>query len=147
MIKNIAAIVAGVMFAQAAYGQADNACFEQAAKRYRVSPQILRSISRVESGGNPAAFHRNANGSFDIGHMQINSVWLPTLAKYGINKDRLTNPCVNTHVGAWILANNFQRMGYGWNAVGAYNAKSPDKAAVYAKKVAASLRDEEVAID
>lgn len=147
MIKNIPAIVVAVMFAQTAYGQADNACFEQAEKRYRVSAQILRSISRVESGGNPAAFHRNANGSFDIGHMQINSVWLPTLAKYGINQDRLTNPCVNTHVGAWILANNFQRLGYGWNAVGAYNAKSPNKAAAYARKVAANLRNEEVSID
>jgi len=147
MIKIMPAIAAGVMFVQIAYGQTDNACFEQAAKRYRVPAQILRSISRIESGGNPAAFNRNANGSWDIGHMQINSVWLPTLAKYGITKDRLTNPCVNTHVGAWILANNFQRLGYGWNAVGAYNARSPDKAATYARKVAANLRNEEVAID
>lgn len=147
MRKNIPILIVGVMFAQVAYGQADNACFEQAAKRYRVSAQLLRSISRVESGGNPAAFHRNANGSWDIGHMQINSAWLPTLAKYGITKDRLTNPCVNTHVGAWILANNFRRMGYGWNAVGAYNANSPDKIAAYARKVAANLRNEEVVID
>ena len=147
MRKNILAIVAGVMFAQVAYGQADNACFEQAAKRYRVPAQILKSISRIESGGNPAAFHRNSNGSRDIGHMQINSAWLPTLAKYGITQDHLTNPCVNTHVGAWVLANNFRRLGYGWNAVGAYNAKSPDKAATYARKVAANLRNEEVAID
>ena len=147
MRKNIPAIVAGVMFAQVAYGQADNACFEQAAKRYRVPAQVLKSISRIESGGNPAAFHRNSNGSRDIGHMQINSAWLPTLAKYGITQDHLTNPCVNTHVGAWVLANNFQRLGYGWNAVGAYNAKSPDKAAAYARKVAANLRNEEVSID
>ena len=147
MRKKLSTIVAGVMFAQVAYGQAYNACFEQAAKRYRVPAQILRSISRIESGGNPAAFNRNSNGSWDIGHMQINSAWLPTLARYGITKDHLTNSCVNTHVGAWILANNFQRMGYGWSAVGAYNAKSPDKAAAYARKVAANLRNEEVAID
>lgn len=147
MRKSIPAIVAGVMFTQVAYGQADNACFEQAAKRYRVPVQILKSISRIESGGNPAAFHRNSNGSWDIGHMQINSAWLPTLAKHGITQDHLTNPCVNTHVGAWVLANNFQRLGYGWNAVGAYNAKSPDKAAAYARKVAENLRNEEVSID
>src|SRR3990172_10475224 len=69
MRKKLSTIVAGVMFAQVAYGQAYNACFEQAAKRYRVPAQILRSISSIESGGNPAAFHRNANGSWDVGHM------------------------------------------------------------------------------
>ena len=36
--------------------------------------------------------------------MQINSSWLPILAKYGIAKSDLLNPCVNTHVGAWVLA-------------------------------------------
>lgn len=116
-----------------------NACFEQAANRYHIPVKLLKAISTVESGGNASALHRNPSGSFDIGHMQINSSWLPTLAKYGITQANLLNPCVNTHVGAWILANNFRQVGYNWKAVGAYNAKSPDKADVYAHKVSAHM--------
>jgi soluble lytic murein transglycosylase-like protein len=121
---------------------ADPGCFAQASLRYRIPEALLRAISRVESGGNPVAINKNKNGTFDIGHMQINSAWLPTLVKYGITRDRLTDSCVNTHVGAWILAGNFHRMGYGWKAVGAYNAKSPVKAAAYARQVADILRYE-----
>lgn len=118
---------------------ADPRCFDQAAARYRVPASLLRAISSVESGGNPHAFHVNKNGTADIGHMQINSAWLPTLAKYGINRSRLSEPCVNTNVGAWILALNFRRAGYQWGAVGAYNARSPAKAAVYTQKIADRL--------
>ncbi|KXS30447.1 MAG: Lytic transglycosylase catalytic [Candidatus Gallionella acididurans] len=120
-------------------GAADLGCFAQASARYRVPEALLRAISRVESRDNPAAIHVNKNGTTDIGHMQINSVWLPTLARYGIDQSRLSDPCINTNVGAWILANNFRRIGYQWKAVGAYNAISPVKAAIYTKKIADSL--------
>lgn len=125
----------------------DAACFNQASQRYSIPVQILKSISRTESGGNPFALHRNANGSFDIGHMQINSSWLPTLAKSGITQRHLLNPCTNTLVGAWILAGNIRRIGYDWKAIGAYNARSPDKAAAYSRKIAANLRNEEIEAD
>lgn len=141
----LGAAIGALAIACPAYGEQDIACFDLAAQRYRVPTTLLRSISRAESGGNPAALHRNANGSFDIGHMQINSGWLPTLAKSGITRQHLLNPCTNTLVGAWILACNIQRMGYDWKAIGAYNARSPGKAAVYARKIAALLRIEESA--
>lgn len=118
----------------------DTKCFKQASTRYGVPEALLRAISHVESHGNQSATNRNKNGSIDIGHMQINTYWLPTLAKFGIAKSQLMNACTNTHVGAWILASNFSRMGYRWEAVGAYNARNPAKAAIYMKKVAAALR-------
>ncbi len=146
--QKIAVIFAGMLAVSAGICHAqDTACFNQASQRYSIPVQILKSISRTESGGNPSAFHRNTNGSFDIGHMQINSSWLPTLAKSGITQQHLLNPCTNTLVGAWILAGNIRRMGYDWKAIGAYNARSPDKAAAYSRKIAANMRNEEVKID
>lgn len=120
------------------------ACFDEAAARYRVPTSLLMAISRVESSGNPQAINRNPDGSYDIGHMQINSRWLPLLKRYGIDERSLFDACTNTYVGAWILAQNIHRLGYGWNAIGAYNARSPEKRMAYARKVAAILKREGV---
>jgi soluble lytic murein transglycosylase-like protein len=118
------------------------ACFEEAAARYQVPSVLLKAISRVESAGNPSALNRNKDGSFDIGHMQINSRWLPKLSHFGISREQLWDPCTNTLVGAWILAQNVHRIGYSWNAVGAYNATSPVKRERYARKISDALKRE-----
>jgi soluble lytic murein transglycosylase-like protein len=118
------------------------ACFEEAAARYQVPSVLLKAISRVESAGNPGALNRNKDGSFDIGHMQINSRWLPKLSHFGISRDQLWDPCTNTLVGAWILAQNVHRIGYSWNAVGAYNAASPEKRDRYARKISEAMKRE-----
>lgn len=112
-----------------------HACWDQAAARYRVSSQLLYAIARTESGLNPRAIGRNRDGSRDIGLMQINSAWLPTLASLGIGERELFEPCTNIEVGAWILAGNVQRLGYTWDAVGAYNAVSPALRRAYAERV------------
>ena len=111
------------------------ACWEEAATRYQVNSNLLHAIARTESGLNPLAIGRNRNGSRDIGIMQINSRWLPTLATYGIAEHDLFEPCTNIHIGAWILAGNIYRLGYTWDAVGAYNASRPDLRRAYVEKV------------
>lgn len=116
------------------------ACMYRAGARYQVSPMVLWSIAKTESGFNPLAVGKNPDGSTDIGLMQINSRWLPTLQQYGIGRASLENPCTNIHVGAWILAMNIQRYGDTWEALGAYNAASHHKRVAYARKVL-SLRD------
>jgi soluble lytic murein transglycosylase-like protein len=111
-------------------------CFEQAANRYGLNKRMLVAIARTESALTPHVIGpRNQNGSYDIGMMQINSSWLPTLAKYGIGQRELLNACTNIDVGAWILAHNVARHGPTWKAVGAYNAASPDKQQKYVAKV------------
>jgi len=115
------------------------ACWDDAAQRYQVSSALLYAIARTESGLNPQAVGRNGNGSRDIGLMQINSAWLPTLAAHGINERDLFEPCTSIEVGAWILAGNVARLGYTWDAVGAYNARHPARRAAYARRVRAAL--------
>lgn len=97
-------------------------CFADAAHRYGIAVELLHAIAAQESRFDPSAVGHNADGSRDIGVMQINTWWLPRLAEYGIGEDHLREPCTNVHVGAWILAGNIARYGYTWDAVGAYNA-------------------------
>ncbi len=98
------------------------ACFTAAGQRYGIAPVLLQAIAAAESGFDPRAVHINSNGSSDLGLMQINSRWFPALEEYAITPADLWDPCLNIHVGAWILAGNIQHYGYGWLAVGAYNA-------------------------
>jgi len=137
MAAMIRAVLAILLLLSTLCAQA--ACFEQAGRRYGIAPSLLKAISAVESGFNPRARNRNRGGSEDLGHMQINSRWLATLSSHGIGREQLFDPCTSTHVGAWILAQNIRRLGYGWEAVGAYNARSPEKRAAYARKVAAKV--------
>lgn len=116
------------------------ACWDEAAARYRVSSELLYAIARTESALDPQAVGRNRNGTRDIGLMQINSAWLPTLAAHGIGERDLFDPCTSIHVGAWILAGNVQRLGYTWDAVGAYNAANPASRRAYVDKVRRHLR-------
>jgi len=114
-------------------------CIDDAAAYHHVNPALTRAIASVESRFSAVAYHRNANGSEDIGLMQINSSWLPTLARFGVSRASLFNACVNAYVGTWILSQNISRLGLTWNAVGAYNAMSPSKRVQYARRVYAEL--------
>ncbi|WP_341678714.1 lytic transglycosylase domain-containing protein [Niveibacterium sp. SC-1] len=85
--------------------------WESAGQKHGVSPYLLYAIAKTESSLNPRATNRNGNGSEDVGLMQINSVWLPTLARYGITRadlfDGVRQPgrrCVDPggqHAVAW----------------------------------------------
>ena len=113
-------------------------CFEEAGAEYDVSPQLLWTIAKTESGFAPRALNWNRNGSYDFGVMQINSEWAPRLGKDVWQS--LGDPCTNIRAGAWILAQCFQRYGYSWEAVGCYNASSEDKRERYEQKVYAVFK-------
>jgi soluble lytic murein transglycosylase-like protein len=115
------------------------ACVADAARYHHVSPRLLQAIATVESGNDARALNQNGNGTSDIGLMQINTAWLATLARFGVSRTRLFDPCVNVYVGAWILSRNIARLGLTWNAIGAYNALDPTKRVIYARKVYQAL--------
>ena len=115
--------------------RAQSNCWIQAGARYKVDPWLLYAIAQQESSLNTRAIGRNRDGSRDVGLMQINTTHLPLLARYGIHEEHLYDPCTSIHVAAWLLANNFRRLGYNWDAVGAYNAASRHKRQLYAEKI------------
>ncbi|AOK23054.1 lytic transglycosylase [Burkholderia ubonensis] len=110
-------------------------CLDDAAAFHHVNVSLMRGIAMVESGMKTNAVNTNTNGTTDIGLMQINSSWLPTLSREGISEQSLYDPCTNAFVGAWILSQNIRQLGPTWNAIGAYNSASPDKRLAYARKV------------
>ncbi|WP_322069820.1 lytic transglycosylase domain-containing protein [Paraburkholderia bannensis] len=115
-------------------------CIDDAAAFQHVNVSLMRAIAQVESGTQTNVVNRNSNGTVDIGLMQINSSWLPRLAQVGITQQSLYDPCTNAYVAAWILAENIRQFGPTWNAIGAYNAASPDKRLAYAQKVYATAQ-------
>lgn len=117
------------------HGTAHADCIDDAAAFHHVDVGLMRAIAQVESGTRTNVINPNTDGSFDIGLMQINSSWLPRLAKEGITRQSLFDPCTNAYVGAWILSENIRQFGPTWIAIGAYNASSPEKRLAYAQKV------------
>lgn len=112
-----------------------DACLQAAGAKHGVAYVLLRAIAEQESGFNPVAIGSNPNGSYDLGLMQINTAWLPTLQRYGIAHTDLYQPCVSADVSAWLLATNFKTLGMTWRAVGAYNATTEWKRVRYATSV------------
>lgn len=110
-------------------------CFDDAAAYQGVSAQILHGIAWIESHGNPAAEHVNANGTIDIGELQVNSSHLRELAAYGINARKLRDECVNIYVAAWQLKKQMIRYGNTWAAVGAYHSATPRLRDAYARQI------------
>ncbi len=115
-------------------------CFDLASQRYGVPVPLLRAVAQQESAGNPQARNLNRDGSVDIGLMQINSRWLPVLARHGLHAQDLWDPCVSVLVGAWILHGNFARWGPTTQALGAYNSGDPVRREQYAQQVLRRLR-------
>lgn len=102
---------------------ASQSCYDAAAARFNIPVPLLRAIAHHESRERDGIEHRNSNGTIDYGRMQINSIHLAKLSRYGITREALRDDaCTNISVGAWILSRNAASLGWNWDAVGAYNA-------------------------
>lgn len=116
-------------------------CLKAAAQHHKVDYMLLLAIAQVESGLNPGAVGRNTNGTSDRGLMQINDWWLPKLARFGISRQSLMEPCVSAFVGAWILSHEISRHGSTWKAVGSYNSPTTKQQLIYARRVKEKLSE------
>lgn len=61
---------------------------------------IMVGIAKHESGLDPQAVHRNANGSIDVGLAQVNS---SNFAWLGLTAETAFDPCRNLAAGARVL--------------------------------------------
>lgn len=132
-VRALAAALALVLVALPLSARAD--CLDEAADYWGVPRMLARAVAMHESGMRANAVNRNKDGSLDFGLMQINSLWLPTLGKLHIPKSDLFDACKNAYIGNWILAQKIAQYGPTWNAIGAYNAGSPEKREAYVKKI------------
>ena len=116
------------------------ACLMIASNTYQVPPSVMIGIMHVE-GGRIGQESPNTNGSADLGPMQVNTIWLPQLARHW-RVDMTTarswvrdNGCVNVHVAAWILQQKIAEAGYLYGGIARYHSATPPLGQRYAAKV------------
>jgi len=136
------ALLAGVVVS--GLGQAAQTdCIQLAADRYGLPVSLIHAILEVE-GGDVGQAVRNSNGTEDLGPMQINTVWLPRLAPYGITRQQIQQDrCINILVGSWILARQLKKakdmkgpaLRRVWWGIGSYHSRTPEHNVEYALKI------------
>ncbi len=121
------------------------ACLVMAAQTHSVPAAVLIGIMRVE-GGHVGQEVLNTNGTYDLGPMQVNTSWMPELARRW-NVDQRTayhwvrdDGCVNVEVAAWILKRNINKTGYLIRGISNYHSATPVLGTDYARKVVAVMR-------
>lgn len=121
------------------------ACLLLASQTYKVPPAVMIGIMHVE-GGRVGQEVRNTNGSYDLGPMQVNTLWMPQLAKLW-NVDQATarawvrdNGCVNVYVAAWILRQKIDNTSGLYNGIAHYHSATPWRGQKYADKVVGVMR-------
>lgn len=133
--------------------------FEYPCGKFGIPRALAMAIARQESGMHPFAVNvagkslhhssasaalktaqqaMNRGQSFDVGLMQINSLWI---RKYNIPLRLLFDPGSNVYVGCWILRQEIDRHGMTWKAVGRYHSPTDTRANAYAMRIKQHLKN------
>ncbi len=116
------------------------ACIMLASQTYDVPPALLVGIYKAE-GGKVGQQVKNTNGSYDLGPMQINTLWIPELAdEWGVSNDTAhklvrDDACTNTNVAAWILRGHINETQNLAQALQHYHSRTPKYGTKYKKRV------------
>lgn len=116
-------------------------CLYEESHRQQIDPILLLAVMRTESG-KPGQFVSNRNATFDLGPMQINTIWVPKIASLTnmseefVQKSLINHGCSNLAAGAWILRTAINNAkGNIWLGVGLYHSKNSAKSGKYIQKV------------
>lgn len=133
--------------------QAVLSCLLAAANTYQIPSSVLYAIMENE-GGKMGEVSENTNGSYDLGIMQINSLWLPELAKHwGVSQTEaayavVNDTCTNFNVAAWILNKKIAEAdGSLMNGIAFYHSRTPNLGRKYAMKIYNTLERENLLIE
>jgi soluble lytic murein transglycosylase-like protein len=122
------------------------ACLLLASQTYAVPPAVLVGIYKAE-GGQVGQEVRNDNGTYDLGPMQINTVWMPDLAeKWGVQPATARSwvrddACTNVGVAAWILRTHINETGSLSQAIANYHSRTPVYGTRYKSRVIDIMRN------
>ena len=122
------------------------ACLMLAAQTYSVPPAVLVGIYQVEGGKPGQAVGPNDNGTYDLGPMQINTIWIPELAeKWGVSNNTALqwvkdDPCTNMGVAAWILRGHMNETGNLSQAIAHYHSRTPRFGYAYKGRVVTAMK-------
>lgn len=161
MVRLMAAALACTLAAAAPQARAEpvltpaearvQACLFAAAEAYRLPPALILILLKVE-GGRLGAVSGNTNGTVDIGPMQVNTIWVPLIAKHWRTTKEAAflalrdNFCANLEGGSWILRQALdEARGDFWGGVAIYHSHNPVHKDAYLRKVLAwtlRLRDQ-----
>ena len=117
-------------------------CINNSAITYHVSAIAILSVMKKENSRNGQAV-RNKNGTYDLGVMQINEIWLPKIAPYGYTREDLQfNACKNVAVGAWLISRSLAEGGAAsaWTSIANYHSRTQVHNKPYSKSIYANYQ-------
>ncbi len=119
-------------------------CIFAASQTYAVPPSVILGVLQVE-GGRVGMASKNTNGSYDLGPMQINTLWVPQLARHWNVPEKKPHQlarddaCINIGVGAWILRTKMNEAGSLYKGIAHYHSATPHLGQKYRQKVLAAM--------
>ena len=122
------------------------ACMLAAAQIGAFPPRVLPSIQAVE-GGSLGAVQANTNGSADLGLMQVNTLWVPVVARAlgtseaVVRAHLVDDGCFSIRIAGAILW-EYRRARHGdlMLAIGDYHSHTPPLNQAYQAQVVARAR-------
>lgn len=119
-------------------GPADISCVIQAAVRQGVPANVLLALASVEGGKN-GQLVRNTNGTYDVGHFQINTIHFAPGGIFGHIKrtDAAWRGCYNAELAAFFLRKRLDAptgKDY-WTRVANYHSATPKFNSIYRAKL------------